>query len=266
MEKRKRERAILFELLENIENAHKLEKEGKSAEANKIFEASKNMLGNLIDDMKKDLIVEAKEFDRSILPSNGSTIYEGEGIVLKVISEDERDEYVSVSYDNSVMKAAYDEEKFVDGVWSDFLTDQAFTCSIYDQQTQQFVGYCGIKNLKASEWELAIELRTKMCHKGYGSKTVSAFLRYMTDLTGNRFYRARVDVDNYASQALMKKCGAYPNGISEFMLHGEILEKYRQNNKVLIDEKVIAVAEEFCVIPEDLLGCVLEYRFDMSSK
>jgi hypothetical protein len=84
----------------------------------------------------------------------------------------------------------------------------------------------------------------------------------LSNLTGEVVYRIRVDVDNYASQGLMKKIGARPNGISEMFIHGEELERFQEENKKLIDDKIKEIAEEFCVNPIDLLGRVLEYKLE----
>ena len=62
----------------------------------------------------------------------------------------------------------------------------------------------------------------------------------------------------------MKKVGARTNGISEFLLHGEELEKFQKENVHLIDDKLRQVADEFCVDVEDLVGHVLEYLIDWS--
>lgn len=61
----------------------------------------------------------------------------------------------------------------------------------------------------------------------------------------------------------MKKLGAYPNGISEFLLHGEEIEKFQAEHKDMITDKIRSVAAEFCMEAEDILGYVLEYRIDM---
>jgi RimJ/RimL family protein N-acetyltransferase len=84
----------------------------------------------------------------------------------------------------------------------------------------------------------------------------------LSGLTGKEIYRSRVDSDNFASQGLMRKIGAQPNGISEFLLHGELLEKFQEENKNLITDKIVEVAEEFGVEPIDLIGHVLEYRVE----
>jgi len=87
-------------------------------------------------------------------------------------------------------------------------------------------------------------------------------LNALMELTGKPAYRSRVDSDNYASQNLMKKLGAKPNGISEMFIHGEYLRKFQEENKDLIDDKLRKLAKEFHVAPIDLIGHVLEFRID----
>lgn len=62
---------------------------------------------------------------------------------------------------------------------------------------------------------------------------------------------------------MMKKLGATPNGISEFLLRGEEIEKFQEENKKNITDEIREVAVEFCMDAEDILGYVLEYRFDV---
>jgi hypothetical protein len=64
----------------------------------------------------------------------------------------------------------------------------------------------------------------------------------------------------------MKKIGARPDGISEMFIHDEELKRFQDEHKDLIDEKIISVADEFCVEPIDLIGHVLEYRIDWKNK
>lgn len=61
----------------------------------------------------------------------------------------------------------------------------------------------------------------------------------------------------------MRKLGATPNGISEFLLHGDEIEKFQVGHKDMITDEIRTVAAEFCVEAEDILGYVLEYRFDV---
>ena len=58
--------------------------------------------------------------------------------------------------------------------------------------------------------------------------------------------------------------GAIPNGISDFLLSGESLSVFQKDNKDLIDEDIIRIADEFNVVPEQLIGHVLEYKLNVS--
>lgn len=74
-------------------------------------------------------------------------------------------------------------------------------------------------------------------------------------------FRVRIDTENYTSQKLFEKLGAEPNGISEFMLHGEAdIHRCEEENIYLIDERMQELAKRFNVEPRKLLSHVLEYR------
>ncbi len=81
-------------------------------------------------------------------------------------------------------------------------------------------------------------------------------------LVGEHVFRSRVEVDNYASQALHRKLGAVPNGMSEFLLHGEEIIKYQNENQHLIDDNIRKLAADFGVEPIEILGHVLEYKIE----
>ena len=74
-------------------------------------------------------------------------------------------------------------------------------------------------------------------------------------------FRIRIDPGNTASQKLFEKLGAVPNGISEFLLHGEDeLARCEEENLQYLDDNMVALAEKFGVEPRKLLSHVLEYR------
>ena len=61
---------------------------------------------------------------------------------------------------------------------------------------------------------------------------------------------------------MMRKLGAYPNGASEFLLHGQFLEEFKSEHIDKIDDNIRNIVCEFEMAPEDILGYVLEYRID----
>lgn len=195
-----------------------------------------------------------------MIPASGKEFAENEKVRLCVVKESEKQDYIALSYTYSCMKSAFKDEEFVEDLWNGFINGKSLTCTVYDQKTGGYVGYCAIKDIEKLDWELAIELGPEWCHKGYGTEAVSLFLKRLAKITGKRFFRARVATDNYASQTLMKKLGASPNGVSQLLLRGEVLEEFRRENQDMIDDSFRKLADEFEVEPEEMLGKVLEYR------
>ncbi len=256
--------AILEEALRRVELAEELKKQGKDAECDQVMKDMRVWAEKLIRDGKGTTEEKQPPVDeRSSLPQAGEVLVEGEKLVLSVIKEDEKEKYLSISAEYSYMKKVFEEEEFRETLWNDFLSDSAFVCSIYEKKSREYVGYCSIRNLLKKDWELAIELQPDACHKGYGTEVLTLLMQALNKLTGRRFFRARVEIDNHASQGLMKKLGAAPDGISEFLLHGEEIERFQEEYKEMITDEIRAVAKEFCMDAEDILGYVLEYRLDV---
>lgn len=204
--------------------------------------------------------------ERLSLPRTGEVLSTGDKVVLSVIREEEKEKYVAISYEYSYYKRWFEREEFVTALWEDFLSETAFVCSVYKIDTGEYLGYCSIKDITRADLEVAIELLPEYCHMGYGTEALSLLLDNVYRLTGRRYYRARVAIDNFESQGLMKKLGAVPNGVSEFLLHGDAIEEFKEENRNEITDKIRAVAKEFGMEAEDILGYVLEYRFDMEKK
>lgn len=259
--RKKKTKDILEHSLQVIENAIKQEDE----------KLSKEMILDLITEVED--LIKAKSPVNTItvnrivncLPKCGELFAEDSKIRLSVISEIEKDHYINVSYECSAVKGAFKNTDYVKFLWEEFLNKNAFVCSIYDKETDEYIGYCSVKDLRKEYLELAIEEKEIYRNQGYGTRAIRLFTTKLTELLGERFYRVRIDMDNYASQKLFKKVGAYPNGISEFLLTGKELEKFREENISLIDENMRKVAEEFCMDAEDMLGYVLEYLIDMQN-
>ncbi len=250
-------------ILEQLEKAISLKENGLILESDAVMdmlllEVEKIM--EQFDETKEK--TENLNFDNSILPKRGKLLAENDKVILKAVSDKDYENYMEVSYECSILRSAFREDAFKKDLWESFLSDTAANFSIFDKVTGEYVGYCGIKNINVENWELVIELLKKYRHRGYGYHALVVMLNALTKLTGKTTYRSRVDSDNYASQNLMKKLGAQPNGISEMFIHGEDLRKFQEENKNLIDDKLRKLAKEFHVAPIDLIGHVLEFRIE----
>lgn len=253
-------------ILEQLEKAISLKEDGlilgSDAVMNMLSLEVEKIMAQFDEPKEK---TENLNFDKSILPKNGKCLVESDRVVLRAISDEDYEDYIEVSYECSIMRGAFKEDAFKKDLWESFLADTAANFSIFDKATGEYVGYCGIKNINVENWELVIELLKKYRHQGYGYHALVVMLNALMQRTGKTVYRSRVDSDNYASQNLMKKLGARPNGISEMFIHGEDLRKFQEENKDLIDDKLRKLAKEFHVAPIDLIGHVLELRIDWKS-
>ena len=206
----------------------------------------------------------SNSFSRHSLPLPGELFAENDKVYLRMICESDYEKIMEVSCECSKVKSAFEIESFKKILWKSFIEEYAIVVSVIDKITNEFVGYCSIKDIREKEWEIAIEEMAKYHRQGFGYNALSLFTNKLTELTGRKTYRVRIFIDNKASQLLFKKLGAIPNGISEFLLSGEVLSDFQKDNKDLIDEDIIRIADEFNVVPEQLIGHVLEYKLNVS--
>lgn len=203
---------------------------------------------------------------KKIFPLDGMVFGETEKILLKSISQNEYENYMNVSYECSIMKEFFKDALFKQDLWETFTENSRACFSIYDKPTNQFIGYCGIKNLKKEIWELEMELLKKFRNQGYGYHALQVLLNEVNKLTGINVFRCRVDPENYASQSLLNKLGAKPNGTSELFLQGDHLLEFQNENQALCDDpKIIMLANQFNLKPIDIIGHVLEYQIIWNS-
>ena len=203
---------------------------------------------------------EDKYSNRISLPKDGMTLAKNDDILLRAVSEDQKDYMLRVSYECSFCKHEFENDTYRKYLWEEFVSENAANYCIYINDTKEFIGYCGIKDLTREIPELAIELLSKYRNHGYGFLALSLLMDQFSVIIGEKIFRTRVEVDNYASQSLHRKLGAVPNGLSEFLLHGEDLIRYQNENRYLIDDNIRKLAVDFGVDPIEILGHVLEYK------
>lgn len=260
---RKRMNSLLDGILKEINEIEALEKAGKIENSKAAMEELANKLEAKLEEMtRNNLDKDNTPVDRSFLPATGEVLAENDRVILKMISSEERDLYIDLSYECSITKSAFKDALYKADLWEDFMREKSATASIYDKKSGDFVGYCRIRDLGKNDWEISIEEKEAYRHKGIGYDAMGLFIAKLAELSIHRFFRARIDIDNTASQKLVKKLGGYPDGVSEFMLHGEDLKEFQRDNMDYIDDNIRIIADEFFMDPEDILGQVLEYRID----
>ena len=150
-----------------------------------------------------------------MIPASGKVFAENEKVRLCVVKESEKQDYIALSYTYSCMKSAFKDEEFLEDLWNGFIYGKSFTCTVYDQKTGDYVGYCAIKDIEKPDWELAIELKPEWCHKGYGTEAI----RIMLDMAFNKYEMHRVSIGvvelNTDALEFYKKIGFKQEGILE---------------------------------------------------
>lgn len=260
----KNESRLTEEVIEKLTEAINLRDMGDEKGADAIRSELVKSLKKRIENTKQEELQKNSALEEylKLLPDRGRILSKDDMVILTTISEDDKNNCIRVSREHSSFKGMYADETFIKNLWEEFMKDTAVYFMISDVVTGEFIGYCGIKDISCKRLEIVIELLNECKQKRYGTHALTIMLSELSKRTKVNVYRSRVEIDNYASQALMKKIGARPDGISEFLLHGEDLAKFQEENEACIDDKLRAVAEEFQTDPKELIGHVLECRID----
>lgn len=190
--------------------------------------------------------------------SSGEVTSEDASIVLRKVEDSDREVYLALQKEYSIMKSMLNEQAYGDMAWNEHIEPKALMLTILKDGA--YIGYCGIKSTAQNPWEIAIELLPKWTKQGIGYQAITAMMESIAVRLGVTEFRVRIDPGNWASQKLFEKLGAQPNGISEFLIHDQAaLKKVEEDNLHLIDEEIIALAAKFGVEPRNLLSHVLEY-------
>lgn len=252
-------RNVAEKVLEILERKDGLSFEEKRAEALKLVNDCIDLTEKAIRDESVKAINEINASE--IVWEKGSILYSDDRVILRRVAEEDKIGFLEVEQEYTMIPNMFQKETFKEEIWDEHKSEPALMCSIINSETNEYLGYCGIKDTSLKRWEIAIEIHKCWCGKGIGYISVQGFLDAVTALTGVNEFRVRINSDNYASQGLFEKLGAVPNGISEFMIHGEAaLRECEEENLQYIDDRLIALGEKFHVDPRKLLSHVLEYK------
>ena len=101
---------------------------------------------------------EDKYSNRMSLPKDGMILAENDDILLRAVSEGQKNYMFRVAYECSFFKHEFENDTYRKYLWEEFISENAANYCIYINDTKDFIGYCGIKDLTREIPELAIEL------------------------------------------------------------------------------------------------------------
>lgn len=174
------------------------------------------------------------------------------------------EDYVRLQKEVSPFRHMFDEKDFCDKSWEEMFTEGRIPYAITQVETEEFCGYCAIKNIKQDKPEIEIELLEKFRGCGIGYTALCNLIYTMKEIHGVKNFTYCTDSDNFASQGLVSKVGGKPYGLKRFFFLRECeTEKFEEENIYMIDDKLKGVAAAFNVEPRKLLSHILVYMIDI---
>ena len=178
---------------------------------------------------------------------------------LRNIRKPDGDRYVMLQKEVMLSSAKYDDKILLE-VWGDMFEKHCEAYAIISDATDDFCGYCAIKNTYHAKPEIAIELFKKYQSKGIGFSALQKMLAYVGERHNKPCFIAVVEPDNYASQGLMYKLGGVPGGIKKSgFLQEEDIDDFESENLNLLNSRINQIAKDFSVEPKKLLSHALVF-------
>ena len=146
-----------------------------------------------------------------------------------------------------------------DSLWKPVEQEYSFYCMV--KLNDVSIGYVAIQDTRESIWEIVAEFDPEYCNKWFGTKSIKLFLKALQEITMYDLYRARIEVENIASQKCFEKLGAELVGIANAAIDDEEEQtRFENENLDRINANMIEFAEKLHVEPRKLLSHVLEYH------
>ena len=256
-----------LELLEQVKAIYDAD-DGRSDDEKK--EESEKLLSKRLAELREMIDSENVENDVVVKIANdfwgnNAMRLAQDGIILRRVAESDKDKFIELEIENSALPDKYEDESFRDSMWEGHIVDTSIVFTI--EKGGEYAGYCAIKDIDKSEWEISIEILKKFHRQGIGYEALGMMLDTIEENLGVSEFRVRIFSDNIASRKLFEKLGAMPNGISEYLVHNkEMIAEIEEQYMYMITDDLREVAKQFNVEPCKLLSHVLEYKLVWKNK
>jgi RimJ/RimL family protein N-acetyltransferase len=157
-------------------------------------------------------------------------------------------------------------DDIIKNMWEYMFEDKRVSYCIMTARENDFCGYCAVKDLDADKPEIEIELLRKYRGQGIGYQALSDMMASIEETSNVSGFISVVEPDNYISQKLMYKLGGIPAGVRQSnWLGDEDVDDFEKAHMDLLDERLLQVAEDFCVSPQKLLSSVLVFDIPLTA-
>lgn len=141
-------------------------------------------------------------------------MFETDRLILRPLEENDVDSIFAMRSDPEVMRFIREPQNraesinWVELVSSRWATDKIGFCALIEKQTGEFVGWCGLWQLKESgELEIGYAIARDAWGKGFATEAASFFLQYAFEKLKPDKIVAVAEPENASSRRVMEKIG-----------------------------------------------------------
>lgn len=192
--------------------------------------------------------------DRNKIPADYQLI--GRKCALRMLRESDRENYMEVNRENSIVGNAYNIPEFVDALWKT-ASSVDVTIVILEGVNHIFAGYINLQNIENEEPEIGISILKKYQSQGMGTEAMKLLLKMLWKTYGaDQTYVAKVDARNHASRRMMEKIGL----IEEREQEGTFARFFRNFSESIGAEGMEKFAQKYMNNEEEIEDMVEESR------
>lgn len=173
---------------------------------------------------------------------------EDERIVLRNLTSQDEEVYMTLLIENSAGPQMYEDEKFYSLSWNNALKDKDLILIIVDKATHQSVGNIMLQKLDAEEQEIGVDILNAYKRQHYAYDAVKLLVKHASAVSGKETFKVRIYSDNLPSLRLFEKFNITKVGEqeSEFTMFMRVMEEQlgKEKTEAIRKESVYGAAIE----------------------
>ena len=173
---------------------------------------------------------------------------EDERILLRNLTPQDEEVYMSLLIENSAGPQMYENEEFYSLSWNNALKDKDLILIIIDKATQQSVGNIMLQKLDAEEQEIGVDVLNVYKRQHYAYDAVKLLVSHASAVSGSKTFKVRIYDDNNPSLRLFEKFHIKLIGTqeSEFAMFMRVMEEQlgKEKAEALRKESIYGAAIE----------------------
>lgn len=179
--------------------------------------------------------------------------------ILKALSEADKDNYLKLYRENSIVAKAsskmsdVDYEAFADFVWEKMSEDDAIYVSVFRKKDDLYVGNITLQHLDSDAPEIGMDVLQEYHRQGIAFESIPLFAKRVMEIIPVEHFLVRIYSDNEPSRKLYEKLGATMIGEepSEFAVAlAQMKEKNKDDYEGFLSRNPEAemIANEKCIV------------------